>query len=561
MPPRIRNRAYSESDIQKAILDARNKKFDSIRGAAEANNVPFTTLQNRLNGANTSVISHRDEQILSYEEEKTLFKWITHLTATGFPATRQLTLGMAEEIQRERKYLSASQPQPLLPIGHKWIYRFRKRWPALKGIYTRQIDSSRFKAMNRTSISAYFDAVLDLYRRNKYLPEHIWNMDESGFNVGDSQSSQVLVNRLISTDFKQKGSRQEWITGIECISASGGVLPPLLIFKAQDTYSRWIPTGTPLDWRFSTSNSGWTSDSHGYQWLTTVFEPCSRPKEQTLRRLLIMDGHSSHITANVIGYCMRNAIDLLILPPHTSQITQPLDVGVFGPLKRALAKQTDQRLRLDSGRISKDEWVEMYVKAHNTAFTTLNIKAGFRSTGLWPISPITVYGKLPEVDVHVPAAPRTPPQQPKDLNLTLITSSPPIGVELRSANKVFNSTIEASEMPTPVKRYARKVTSLAETSIAQLATQKRTLQEQEGLLNSRKQRKTGKRVKIAGKFVFTTKEVFKSVREAEEEATAKKKKKTTKKTLTVEITSGSESPASAISEAISILSEIVLNVK
>ena len=76
-----------------------------------------------------------------------------------------------------------------------------------------------------------------------------------------------------------------------------------------------------------------TSDSHGYQSLTTVFDLCSRPRNLTTRRLLIMDRHSSYITANVISYCTENSIGLLILPPHTSQITQPLDGGVFGPLQ------------------------------------------------------------------------------------------------------------------------------------------------------------------------------------------------------------------------------------
>ena len=78
--------------------------------------------------------------------------------------------------------------------------------------------------MNKTSLQTYFDVVLQLYQENQYLPQHIYNMDESGFNIGDSQSSRVLVNARIQSDFKQIGSRQEWITAIECVNASGVVL-------------------------------------------------------------------------------------------------------------------------------------------------------------------------------------------------------------------------------------------------------------------------------------------------------------------------------------------------
>jgi len=68
-----------------------------------------------------------------------------------------------------------------------------------------------------------------------------------------------------------------------------------------------------------------------------------------------MDGHSSHITANVIAFCMENVIDLLILPPYTLHLLQLLDVGVFAPLKRALALKTGAAMRLDPHRIPRVE--------------------------------------------------------------------------------------------------------------------------------------------------------------------------------------------------------------
>ena len=231
--------------------------------------------------------------------------------------------------------------------------------------------------------------------------------------------------------------RQEWITAIECNSAIGDLVPPLLIFKAKYTNTAWIPVHTPADWRFSTSNSGWTSDSHAYEWLTTVFDPTTRLADPLLHRLLIMDGHGSHITANVIAYCMEHAIDLLILPPHTSHMLQPLDVGVFSPLKRALAAETDVVARLDSGRIQRVEWTEMYIRARTRALTSSNITSGWRATGLWPLSPITVLDKLP-----TPPTPRPPlqtPSQSSSLDLSLLYSSPPEGTELREANIVFNT--------------------------------------------------------------------------------------------------------------------------
>jgi hypothetical protein len=60
---------------------------------------------------------------------------------------------------------------------------------------------------------------------------------------------------------------------------------------------------------------------------------------------------------------MQNAIILLVLPPHTSHLLQRIDVGVFAPLERALACETDAALRIGTSRISRVQWVQMYIHA------------------------------------------------------------------------------------------------------------------------------------------------------------------------------------------------------
>jgi len=142
-----------------------------------------------------------------------------------------------------------------------------------------------------------------------------------------------------------------------------------------------------------------------------------------------MDGYSSHITANVIAYCIEHTIDLLILPPHTSHVLQPLDVSVFSPLKRALAAETDAASRLDSSRIPRIEWTSMYIRAREQAFRSSNILSGWKATGLWPLSPITVFKKLP-VQPGTQALEQHNATPHTGLDLSLLLSDPPDGTEL-----------------------------------------------------------------------------------------------------------------------------------
>ena len=73
---------------------------------------------------------------------------------------------------------------------------------------------------------------------------------------------------------------------------------------------------------------------------------------------------------------MQHATDLLVLPPHTSHVLQPLDLSNFAPVKRALAAETYLAARLDSGLMQRVEWTEMYIRAREEALTAANIVKG-----------------------------------------------------------------------------------------------------------------------------------------------------------------------------------------
>ena len=203
-----------------------------------------------------------------------------------------------------------------------------------------------------------------MINKHQYRPENIYNMDETGYGIGLSQSTWVLVvredrNKKEKKATKASTGRQEWVTSIEGVSASGRSLPPLVIFTAEGSLnSRWLPDKLEVQgWRWATSNKGWSNNTLAFEWLERVFEPCTAhppSSSSNTRRLLILDGHGSHITGRFITFCIDHAIDLMVLPAHTSQVSQPLDVGIFGPLKRQLARLIDGLTTYDprtSGRL------------------------------------------------------------------------------------------------------------------------------------------------------------------------------------------------------------------
>ncbi|KZL80478.1 transposase [Colletotrichum incanum] len=133
-------------------------------------------------------------------------------------------------------------------------------------------------------------------------PANRYNMDETGILEGKGSNGLVLGRaETKSVRKKQPGSRA-WVSIIECISAEGIPLYPLVIYKGKTVQQQWFP----LD-------------------LSPVFLPQTAPSQSGQVRLLILDGHGSHTTTEFMWQCYINNVHLLFLPPHTSHVLQPLD--------------------------------------------------------------------------------------------------------------------------------------------------------------------------------------------------------------------------------------------
>ena len=94
----------------------------------------------------------------------------------------------------------------------------------------------------------------------------------------------------------------EWVTSIEAISASGWALPPCIIFKGKVFIEGWFDN-VPGDWLFEVSPNGWTSDEIGLQWLQKIFIPSTITHTKGKYRLLILDGHDSHLAPQFDEIC------------------------------------------------------------------------------------------------------------------------------------------------------------------------------------------------------------------------------------------------------------------
>jgi hypothetical protein len=221
-------------------------------------------------------------------------------------------------------------------------------------------------------------------------PCNIYNWDEKGFMIGLLRTlKRVAPIESIKSGHKlgavQDGS-SEFISLLTCISASGKALPPALIYQGAsfDLQDTWVEDIREEDEvYFVVIKNGWSCDALGIDWLTRVFDRHTREEVGNRRRLLIVDGHSSHVNMAFIQKANTLRILVLILPPHTTHQLQPLDVGLFQPLSTAYSKHLNEFLygSLGMSKMTKWNFWNVFKNAWNDSFTVKNILHAFDVMG------------------------------------------------------------------------------------------------------------------------------------------------------------------------------------
>ena len=103
---------------------------------------------------------------------------------------------------------------------------------------------------------------------------------------------------------------------------------------------------------FAVSPNGWSSHIHSHEWLTTIFDRYTREKISRSRRLLVVDGYSSHVNLGFLNACDRLRILILVLPPYSIYRLQPLDIGLFAPLARYYTNGLNNLMHYSLGIVS-----------------------------------------------------------------------------------------------------------------------------------------------------------------------------------------------------------------
>lgn len=320
--------------------------------------------------------------------------------------------------------------------GCDWWRGFLQRWPKLSERKAQHLSRKRAEGANYETIHEFFQKFTKFLveigiHDASDLGDRLWNCDESSL-CNATTSTRILARRGCKWVHDTAGGSGRGYTTIHgCGSASGVRLPPFVIYKGKNLYASWTQGGC-AGAMYAVTDSGWMERESYKSWFQKMFLPSVRHLTKTKPVVLIFDGHYSHIGIDLIETSRENNVHLMLLPSNTTHVMQPLDVGVYGPIKKSWKKiLADYKRETRAANITKEEFPRLVKELWSASFTAKQLEGGFKESGLYPVSfdAIPSWKYAPALPLQT--GPEAKPSGPEKGKEGQVTGETPLRTELR----------------------------------------------------------------------------------------------------------------------------------
>ena len=246
-----------------------------------------------------------------------------------FPTLRELKHEIMLEIE---------SVNPKCIPSESWFHVMIKRvmGEAFVVRYAEPLEEERYDVSPEV-IEAFLRGLHDERLRNAN-PTLWYNIDETGFGISKSgrlkRQKVVLPRDMVKGPVYRERTQSHFVSAIACISMTGKVLAPGLITKRGSDHPDASTKSFYSKCRRYTSERAFVTRAIFEDYIKNVLMSDiehyrSLHPDESKSAVLLMDGHTSHKSLQLRAFCGMNDVTVLLLPPHSSHLLQPLDRGFF----------------------------------------------------------------------------------------------------------------------------------------------------------------------------------------------------------------------------------------
>jgi hypothetical protein len=268
----------------------------------------------------------------------------------------------------------------------------------LELIKSKPAEKDRIKAASWLILCPFLLKYEILINSRKYKPQFIINFDEINTNKEQTMKTYQLKLKHIETTAFHILDHLSSSTVLFTTSADGESFPVILIIPYKNTPSKLISYNS-TNFRIYPSPSGFMTK----ELLEKNFEEIIIKGINDRRLLLnwqsepalvVIDGHTSRNSQNIFQMCIRNNVDLICLPGHTSNILQPHDLRLNSVFSNNL-KFSNVPSSFNSLSEKRISFIESVKDACTKSLTTSVIKDSWCFSRLYPFQPLQILSENP----------------------------------------------------------------------------------------------------------------------------------------------------------------------
>ncbi|XP_038046939.1 uncharacterized protein LOC119721120 [Patiria miniata] len=370
--------------VQKAVHQVVHENIP-IKRAARQNSLSYGFLHRRISGDVDVESRNGPPTMFSVEEERSLSRWLSEMAKRGMGLSPGEFLDFVEEIiKKEKSCRNFKSSRP----SYTWYYSFMARnSDVVERRKEASLESSRIK-VTQSKLDRWFDSYYQFVSSLNLLdkPHRIWNADETGFQMG-SKSGHVIGPTTSeytgSLPHLTGGSTKQRLTVMYCGNAEGELMPPFFVFPKPRPTAYDPLVGSTRGSAVTYTKKGWMNGDTFSKFLDH-FDRNAGPERPVI---LLIDSASCHIDVNTFDYAVAHGIEIYRIVPNATHLMQPMDVGIFGPLKRQWNLTVKKNTREQPGDpINKATFP---AKLHETVlafYKPLTVMNSFKSSGIYPIN-------------------------------------------------------------------------------------------------------------------------------------------------------------------------------
>jgi len=375
---------YTDADLQEALrrVDSGEKKT----AVSASVGIPYRTLTRYVTlhrqDTQTNLKRSGPDPCLGNDAEQHLYEWALAMQSVGCPVYACDVTQKANEI---------ADIMGIPPLTHGWYRRFCDRHPGLVSRTSENLSRAR-QEPDEAIVETLYETLTNIMGKFNLTADRVFNCDETGFNP------RPKVGKVLA----RKGSTNVWsrtiainfhLTFVACVSASGHVVPPLLILPGQRlpiSETHGALSALPLAC-VTGSTSGFINADIFSEWLEFFASAVPDDVERPILLLLLR----AHVSVAIVDKASSLGILLVCLPANATHLFQPLDVAVFGPFKRVLKRKVKEfMIKSHRVSVSKPEAIRLDCDAWKSGMSGANSAAGFSTCGLFPLSKSAMLKRL-----------------------------------------------------------------------------------------------------------------------------------------------------------------------